>query len=342
MADQLSQGTRGKRSLSMPVSMADIARLANVSKPTVSRVINGNPLVSEATRNHVLAVASEHGYAVNRNAQKLRQARTDTVQVVVDFAAQRTRHGTDSFLFELLEGVADALSARHVDLLLSAPIRGDARSYQDRIAARAVDGFLFLGHGEPDPMLRDLAGQGVPLVAWGAVDAAQPYCAVGNDTMSTGTLAGCHFLRRGRKRWMFIGNEADIRMRQRGFSEAARKGGATVTMLAIQDASYAETHRALSQHLAHHAAPDAIFTSSDTAARAAIAAMSEVADHAVPRDYALVSDNSGDADFTPAITTIEQDTRRAGAMLVEKLMQVIEGEPATSTMLPTRLVPRET
>ena len=45
----------------MGVSMADIARLAKVSKPTVSRVLSGSPLVTEATREHVLKIAREHG-----------------------------------------------------------------------------------------------------------------------------------------------------------------------------------------------------------------------------------------------------------------------------------------
>ena len=54
-------------------TMADIARLAKVSKPTVSRALSNSPLVNEVTRQHVLAVAAEHGYTVNRNAQKLRR-----------------------------------------------------------------------------------------------------------------------------------------------------------------------------------------------------------------------------------------------------------------------------
>ena len=66
--------------------MGDIARLANVSKPTVSRVLNNSPLVNDETRERVLRVARANGYAINRNAQKLRQARNDTIAVVLDLA----------------------------------------------------------------------------------------------------------------------------------------------------------------------------------------------------------------------------------------------------------------
>ena len=80
-----------RQSRSMAVNMGDIARLANVSKPTVSRVLNGSPLVNAETRERVLEVAREHGYAVNRNAQKLRQLRTDTIAVMLDFGSHRAR-----------------------------------------------------------------------------------------------------------------------------------------------------------------------------------------------------------------------------------------------------------
>ena len=68
------------------------------------------------------------------------------------------------------------------------------------------------------------------------------------------------------------------------------------------------------------------------------------AGHVAPRDYALVGYNNipPAAHFTPAITTIEQETHIAGSILVEKLMQQIEGGRAKSTMLPTRLIERET
>ena len=77
------------------VTMDDIARLAMVSKPTVSRALNNSPLVKEKTRNRVLAVAHEHGYAVNRNAQKLRRKRTNTIAVSLDFGSQFLRIAVD-------------------------------------------------------------------------------------------------------------------------------------------------------------------------------------------------------------------------------------------------------
>lgn len=121
MANQGQQRRADRPSRSMAVNMGDIARLANVSKPTVSRVLSGSPLVTAETRERVLEVARANGYAVNRNAQKLRQLRTDTVAVMLDFGSHREGRIADPFIFELLAGVSEALSVRNQDLLLSPP-----------------------------------------------------------------------------------------------------------------------------------------------------------------------------------------------------------------------------
>jgi DNA-binding LacI/PurR family transcriptional regulator len=346
MADQDPDAAgRGKRLKAL--SMDDIARLAQVSKPTVSRVLNNSPLVTPETRERVLAVARAHGYAVNRNAQKLRQTRTDTVAVVLDFGSHRLGRIADPFIFELLAGVSEALSVRNQDLLLSPPGLSDARSYADLVRARTADGFIFLGQGDREPLLRELARTDLPFVVWGAVDPDEPYCAVGSDNHLGGRLAGDLFARRGATRWLFVGNTAhsEIRMRYEGLVAAAEASPQRVVVeqLATAQMAYSTTYQAAQAWLSEHEAPDAIFAFSDTAAMAVLAAFREAGLHA-PRDFSLCGYNNipPAADFTPAITTVEQETHLAGAILVEKLMQRIEGVRARSTMLPTRLIERET
>lgn len=339
------QGARPSRS--MPVSMADIARIAGVSKPTVSRVLNGSPLVAVETRTRVLEAASAHGYAVNRNAQKLRQTRTNTVAVVLDFGSHRAGRIGDPFIFELLAGVSEALSIRDQDLLLSPPNLPDAKGYADLLSGRVADGFVFLGQGAREQMLKDLARLPVPFVVWGAVDPAEPYCAVGSDNLLGGRLAGELFVKRGARRWLYVGNteHAEIRMRFDGLSAVAKEAGGdvTVSQLAVEHMAYASTYATVTAHLRDNEAPDAVFAFSDTAAMAIVTAFREKG-LTSPRDYALVGYNNipPAGDFTPAITTIEQETHIAGAILVEKLMQQIEGGRARSTLLPTRLIQRET
>lgn len=347
MTDDPRKRGGDRPSRSMAVNMADIARLANVSKPTVSRVLNDSPLVSKETRERVLEVARQHGYAVNRNAQKLRQLRTDTIAVLLDFSSHRGGRIGDPFIFELLAGVSEALSVRNQDLLLSPPGLTDAKSCLDLLAARAADGFIFLGQGGREPMLRDLAKSDAPFVVWGAVDPANAYCAVGSDNLLGGRMAGQLFLKRGATRWLFVGDIAhtEIHMRYEGMRQAAAEAGEDIVIeqLPVPDMAFNSVHATAAAWLRDHQAPDAVFAFSDTAAMAVISAFRD-AGRLSPRDYALVGYNDipPAAHFSPAITTIEQETHLAGAILVEKLMQQIEGIRARPSMLPTRIIVRET
>lgn len=327
-------------------TMHDIARLANVSTPTVSRVLNGSPLVTAETRDRVLEVARVHGYAVNRNAQKLRNSRTNTIAVMLDFGSHQ--HGAigDPFIFELLAGVSEALSIRNQDLLLSPPGLESARHFRDFFRARGADGFIVLGQGTRDAMLRALSRENIPLVVWGAVASDASYCAVGSDNLAGGTLAGRHFLAHGRKKWLFIGDtrHEELRLRYEGLRFAAKDhADVTFDLLPIASMAFTATAEAVTAHLETAAHPDAVFAFSDTAAMAALGSF-RARGLTAPRDFSLVGYNNipPAAHFSPAITTIDQKTDLAGALLVEKLMQQIDGGHPPSVLLPTGIVKRET
>ncbi len=267
--------------------------------------------------------------------------------MVLDFGSHRGGRIADPFVFELLAGVSEALSIRNLDLLLSPPGLTDAQSCQELLSARAADGFIFLGQGGREPMLQELARSSAPFVVWGAVDPADSYCAVGSDNELGGKLAGELFLKRDARRWLFVGDteHKEIRMRCDGLRVAANEAQARVEIetLSVEHMAYATTFSSAAAYLKDHAAPDAVFAFSDTAAMAVISAFRE-AGRTAPRDYSIVGYNNipPAGHFTPAITTIEQETSIAGAILVEKLMQQIDGGRAKSTLLPTRLILRDT
>jgi DNA-binding LacI/PurR family transcriptional regulator len=330
----------------MRLTMQDIARLANVSTPTVSRVLNDSPLVTGDTRARVLEVARAHGYAVNRNAQKLRQARTNTIAVMLDFGSHR--HGAigDPFIFELLAGVSEALSIRNQELLLSPPGLDTARAFADFFQARGADGFIVLGQGTRHTMLRTVARTNLPLVVWGAVSPDAGYCAVGSDNVAGGRLAGEHFLSRNRRRWLFVGDtrHEELRLRYEGLRLAAEgHPDVSIDLLAIASMAFTATAETVTEYIHDNAPPDAVFAFSDTAAMATIGAF-KARGLTAPRDFSLVGYNNipPAAHFSPALTTIEQKTDVAGALLVEKLMQLIDGGHPRSIMLPTRVVVRDT
>lgn len=323
--------------------MDDVARAANVSKPTVSRVLNNSPLVTAETRERVLAAARSQGYAVNRNAQKLRRERANTVAVVLDFGSHR--HGAigDPFIFELLAGVSEALSVREIDLLLSPSGLDSVDAFVDLHRSQGADGFIVLGQGTREPMLRDVARAGVPIVVWGAVHQVSDYCAVGTDNFLGGRLAGERFTQKQRKRWLFVGDTAheELRLRFEGLASIAAAHKVDLQKLTPDSLAFHSIQSAAESYLDRGGDSDAVFAFSDTAAMAVIGAFARRG-RQTPRDFSLVGYNDipPAAQFTPAITTIEQPTGVAGAMLVEKLMQLLDGRRPRSSLLPTRLIQR--
>lgn len=326
-------------------TMEDIALLANVSKPTVSRALQDSPLVNAETKSRIVAIARRYGYSVNRNAQKLRGKRTNTIAVVLDFPSYPGKRVSDPFIFELLADVAKALAIRHQDLLLCSPDVDEAHAYQAMLASKGADGIIFLGQGARDRWLRELGRTNAPFVVWGAVDDDRAYCAVGSDNRRGGVLAGKRFAQLKRKRVLFLGNlsHRELAQRREGLEEGLGPD-ATITDLEISDFSYEASYAACKEMLsASSLRPDAVFAASDTVAMAVVVALRE-SGLRVPEDVSVIGYNDIPyaEHFAPPLTTIRQDTNQAGSLLVEKLFQMLDGGRPASIRLPTELVLRGT
>lgn len=330
------------------MTMADIARLANVSKPTVSRALSNSPLVNEATRSHVLAVARRHGYTVNRNAQKLRHKRTNTIAVSMDFDSHRQRHISDPFMYDLLAGVSEALGDHNQDLLLCAPNHNDSIAFQQILKARSADGFIILGQGHREDMLNAFAQSGAPIVVWGAAAEDSNYCVVGSDNYLGGQLAAQYFLDRERRRVLFVGDTSfrEFRQRWEGLRDLLSESPQveSVDQLQLNDLRYESAYDAAIRFLdVVDERPDAVFLYSDTAAMAFIAAFRDSGID-VPREISVVGYNDIPSAqyFSPPITTIRQDTHQAGERLAAKLMRILDGETPNSARIRTELILRDT
>lgn len=326
--------------------MADIARLANVSKPTVSRALANSPLVNAKTRSHVLSVAAEHGYAVNRNAQKLRHKRTNTIAVSMDFRSHRENHISDPFMFDLLAGVSEALGDHNQDLLLCAPNHNDGAAFRQILNERGADGFIVLGQGHREAMLDDFAATGAPLVVWGAAAPDAAYCVVGSDNFRGGQLAGEYFLENDRRHFLFVGDTSfrEMHLRREGLKSVVEASPHDIRLddIELHGFSYESAFDAATRYLdVIESRPDAIFTWNDTAAMAFISAFRD-AGADVPGDVSVVGYNDIPAAqyFSPPITTIRQDTHQAGRVLAAKLLRIIDGETPKSTAIRTELIRR--
>lgn len=330
------------------VTMDDIARIANVSKATVSRALEGSPLVKPATMERIVTVARKHGYTVNRNAQKLWRKRTNTIAVILNISPGSGKSISAAFLFQLLADVAQFLGHLNQDVLLSLPHVDDVDTYQSMLASKRADGIIFLGQGPGGGWLAELARTQAPFVVWGApADPPSLYCTVGSDNRRGGLLVGKRFLELGRRRILFVGNRRhpELEQRRRGLDEAVRlKQGKTVIVdLDIPDFSYETSYAESKAWLAAQTTmPDAVFAISDLVAIGVIAALRD-ARLRVPEDVSVVgyNDTPYAAHLSPSLTTVRQDTQQAGSLLVGKLFQILDGGKPASVLLPTELIVRE-
>jgi len=327
--------------------MDEIARLAKVSKPTVSRAFNDSSLVKSATKDRILAIARRHGYAVNINSRKLRTNRTRTVAVVMHLPLQSDEHATAPFYYQLLNDVARGLWARRYELLLCSPEPDDAYSYETMISSKRADGIIFIGQGPDDEWLNDLARTRVPFVVWGAANPHCSYCTVGSDNRNGGELAGKRIAELGRDQTVFVGDRShpEIEQRRQGLEHALKlaKAGARIVDVEIPDSTFETGFAAVTAFLSRGRAMNALFAGSDTVAMGAVMALKN-AQLRVPEDVTVVGyhDLPIAQYFQIPLTTIRQDTHHAGSLLVEKLFQFFDGGKPRSSSVPTELVVRQT
>ena len=145
------------------MNIGEVARLAGVSRSTVSYVLSGKRQVTEATRQRVLQVIDEVGYRPSAVARSLRHGETRTLGLVVP----PLRHRLSAEQLYFVGAVADAAADHDYDILLS-PSGGDREAAFDKlIGERRVDGIVLMETGERDDHARKLAACKFPFVTIG-------------------------------------------------------------------------------------------------------------------------------------------------------------------------------
>jgi DNA-binding LacI/PurR family transcriptional regulator len=145
------------------VNIGEVARLAGVSRSTVSYVLSGKRPVTEATRQRVLRVIDEVGYRPSAVARSLRHGETHALGLVIP----PLRHHLSTEQLEFIGAVADAAADHDYDILLS-PSGGDREAAFDKLVGeRRVDGIVLMETGEHDDRARRLTAGKFPFVTIG-------------------------------------------------------------------------------------------------------------------------------------------------------------------------------
>jgi len=328
------------------LQMVDIARLAGVSVSTVSRALNGSELVNAETRQRVAELARSLNYSINFSARNLRLQENRTVAVVVPYDAASRQHISDPFFLSIVGSIADALTDRGYDMLLS---RVDAEHLD--LASLWVDsgkaiGVILIGQWRHHDQLNDMAARKLPLVVWGGEMPQQLYCSVGGDNVLGGTLATRHLLQRGHRRIAFFGDAKlpEVWLRRQGHAQALREAGLDVDPsleLAVPFEPGVATG-IVREFCATRRDFDAVFCCSDVLALLTMQAV-RATGRSVPGDVAVVGydDMPMAAYCDPPLTTVHQPVAEAGVELVEALLGQMRGERAGPRTMPVYLKLRE-
>lgn len=328
--------------------LEDIAKIAGVSRSTVSRVVNNSPNVEASTRKRVEKIIQSTGYRPNAAARSLASQRTNMIGLVIP----RTTSAffTDPYFPQLTQGVAFACNNHHLTLsLFLVGNQEDENEIIPRILRRGMlDGILIQSGNSDDKIFRRLIASQVPCLVLGRPHEDKSVNYIDVDNVTAAKRATTHLIELGYKRiGMITGGLRSTSAidRQAGFKQAMREAGREIDPCLVIEGDFSENSGYLVMKELLPFKPDAIFAQSDVMAIGAMRAVQE-AGLEIPQDIAFVGfDDLPIVSTLPIkLTTIHQPITHFGIKAVDLLIDIIEKgtKPAKRLILDTELVIRDT
>jgi DNA-binding LacI/PurR family transcriptional regulator len=327
------------------VTIRDVAEHAGVGVGTVSRVLNDNPSVSDATRYKVLAAIDKLDYTPSPIARRLSLRKTLAIAVLVPFF-------TRPAFTERLRGVEYALADSEYDLILfnvESTAKRDAYFHEVPRRER-FDGLLIVSLSPRNGDVKQLLRAGIPTVL---LDARHPDLSrVVIDDVAGGRLATQHLIDMGHRKIGFVGDQFDnpfnfvsSRDRYEGYRQALAEAGVPFQAEHFRQAEHGRepARHMASDLLATSDPPTAIFAASDTQAFGVLEAARD-AGLRVPEYLSVIGyDDIEIAEYLD-LTTIRQPLFALGVEGVSLLLDSIANPPPTPrrVLLPVELVVRGT
>jgi DNA-binding LacI/PurR family transcriptional regulator len=328
------------------LTAADIARIAGVSKSTVSRALNDSPLISQETKQRIRSIARQHNFQINIPAQRLSRKESRTIAFVTH-AYHKDFSVADLFGLEIMGGIAAGLAAKGFDMLVVHVDPYDTQWIHQYLDTGRVDGFIVMTSTYKQHHVKTLIELNAPFIVWGVPYSDQSYCSVSGDNMTGGRLAGEHLTSTGRKRIAFLGGppyEVEVQHRYAGFEKALQAAGRELDERLVAYGDFSNTSGGIAMQTLLEQAPDldAVFVNSDLMALTAMDTLRS-SGLRIPEDVAVVGyDDLSIAEYAnPPLTTIRQNLALAGRMLAQNLIQYIQTGIVTNATTPVELIVRK-
>jgi len=313
------------------LTLEEIARLAGVSRSTVSRVVNNHASVRTAVRERVQQVIRETSYHPDPAARSLAGRRSGIIGLVVPRAIQFLF--TDPYYPRLMQGITQ--SCNNNDYILSLFLF-HTEDDEQKIATRVlrnqlVDGVIVSALPIDHPLVEQLLIHQLPFVMVGRPSDSPEVNFVDVDNVAGAYSAVSHLICLGYRRIATITcppNTTVGQHRRQGYVNALNDRGLSVDESLIVEGDFTEQggYLAMRRLIPHR--PEAVFVGSDTMALGALRALRQIG-LVVPRDMAIVGydDLPSAAVSDPPLTTVRQPIRRLGAQAVENLLDILNNGP---------------
>ncbi|ROP41384.1 MULTISPECIES: LacI family DNA-binding transcriptional regulator [Saccharothrix] len=321
-----------------PVTLEEVARIAGVSRATVSRVVNGVATVDRELRQVVEKAISTTGYTPNRAARSLVTRRAGAIGLVLPEEG-RTVH--DPYFGRVVSGVLPVIRPLGVQLVLTT---GDHREVVDDIRQHRLDGVILIHTHGADPLPRQLIEANLPVVLAARPVRPMSITYVDVDQAAGAALAADHLVASGCRRLATITGPLETpagQDRLRGFRDAVARHGLPEAVVVEGDFSR-EGGAAAARRLVDLDV-DGLFVASDLMATGALPVLRN-GGRRVPEDVKVVGfdDSSPAVECDPPLTTVRQPVEDMAAEMARLLVERVErpDRPVSSVVFAPTLVVR--
>ncbi len=334
--------------MAMTVTIKDIARHAGVSHSTVSRALNGSPLIGGPTTDRVRRAAAELGYFPSAAARTLKTNRSRVLGVVIS-------NVDDPFFSEILQGIEEAARVGGYSLFMAASGH-DADRERDIVRImreHRIDGLILCSTAFSSEQGRQLSSYDIPMIVINNQAEEEYRYSISHDDLYGSRQVTRHLIGLGHRRLAYLGFPGSGRTnlkRLSGYREEMRMAGLHASEdyeLAAAASDLATGRAALQQYLALAERPTAVVCYNDMLAIGLLQGLQEQGVE-VPRDCSIAGfDNIEFSAYTnPPLTTFDQPKRSIGAEAARVILRLVEAGPSSpgsgpeAVLLKGRLVVR--
>lgn len=331
--------------LSVNITIYDVAREANVSMATVSRVVNGNPNVKPVTRKKVLEVIERLGYRPNAVARGLASKKTTTVGVIIPDIS-------NIFYAELARGIEDIATMYKYNIILSNSDQNKEKELHllNTMLGKQVDGIVFMGGNISADHVEEFEKSPVPIVLAGSIEETEQIPSVNIDYEQAVFDSIKEFIDKEHKQIAFVvgplHEPKNTERKLKGYQRALEEAGIPYNeeLIVEGDYSYDSGIEAFEKLLEAPERPTAILVGSDEMALGVVHG-AEDKGYQIPEDIEVVtSDNTRlSLMVRPQLTTIVQPLYDIGAVAMRLLTKLMNKEEVSDqiVVLPHRIEHRQ-